>query len=159
MDLFLGVLYALLGEGIYIFVVFFISEIINYIEDPNADYRKGIWLVIVYAVTMFISMLFRNYYYFTTSVLAVKMRKTLLLAMYDKIGKLSIKSLVETNSGKLITLISSDFFSVERGMMMMISISLAAPFINLICYILLGYIIGWQYSLAVFGVWIVCLFL
>ena len=46
------------------------------------------------------------------------MRKVFIIAMYDKVGKLSLKSLSETNSGKLITLISSDIFAVEKGMTM-----------------------------------------
>ena len=38
------------------------------------------------------------------------MRKTLVSAMYDKVSVLSMKSLTETNPGKLITLISADIF-------------------------------------------------
>jgi hypothetical protein len=39
---------------------------------------------------------------------AMKIRKTLVIAMYLKISKLSMKSLTETNSGKLISIVSGD---------------------------------------------------
>jgi ABC-type multidrug transport system fused ATPase/permease subunit len=81
------------------------------------------------------------------------MRRTLISGMYDKVAKLSMKSLIETNSGKLITLISSDIFSIERGLSNAPYI-LAAPFINIAAYIFLGFSAGWWYSLATFGLWI-----
>jgi len=42
--------------------------------------------------------------------MAINIRKVLVSSIYDKVGKLSIKSLTETNSGKLISLVSSDLF-------------------------------------------------
>lgn len=74
--------------------------------------------------------------------------------MYDKIGRLSMKSLIATNSSKLITLISSDIFSVERGLTTAPTV-LAAPFINIVCYIFLGFTAGWWYSLGTFLFWII----
>jgi ATP-binding cassette subfamily C (CFTR/MRP) protein 4 len=74
--------------------------------------------------------------------------------MHDKVVKLSMKSLIETNSGKLITLISSDIFSIERGLTFSSFIA-ASPFINIICYILIGQTAGWWYSLTIFGFWVI----
>jgi ABC-type multidrug transport system fused ATPase/permease subunit len=62
------------------------------------------------------------------------MRKTFVSALYDKVGKLSIKSLTETNSGKLITMISSDIFIVERAITMT-PIILVAPLIVAECLV------------------------
>mmetsp|Transcript_41992 Transcript_41992/g.30229 ORF Transcript_41992/g.30229 Transcript_41992/m.30229 type:complete len:82 (-) Transcript_41992:178-423(-) len=39
-----------------------------------------------------------------------------MLAMFNKVSKLSMKSITKTNSGKLITLISSDLLIVEKGL-------------------------------------------
>lgn len=47
--------------------------------------------------------------------MAIRMRKAIISAMYDKVALLSVKSLTETNSGKLITIISGDIFNVERA--------------------------------------------
>lgn len=41
---------------------------------------------------------------------AIMMRRTLCAVMFDKVAALSVKSLGETNIGKLISLISSDLF-------------------------------------------------
>jgi hypothetical protein len=65
------------------------------------------------------------------------MRRTLVAALYDKCVKLSMKSMTETNSGKLISLISADLLTVERGLSFF-PILLAAPFINLFAYYLLA---------------------
>ena len=39
-----------------------------------------------------------------------KIKKLLTSLLYNKIEKLSVKSLTETNSGKLISLVSADLF-------------------------------------------------
>ncbi len=65
--------------------------------------------------------------------IAIKIRRTLVAALYDKIVNLSMKSMTETNSGKLISLISADLFGVERGMALFPAV-LAAPFINFFSY-------------------------
>ena len=85
---------------------------------------------------------------------AVKSRKTLMCLLSEKIGTLSMKSMIETNSGKLISLISSDLFTIERGLCITPMI-FAAPFINLSAYAFIGSIVGWWYSLATFLFWVV----
>jgi ABC-type multidrug transport system fused ATPase/permease subunit len=88
----------------------------------------------------------------------MKIRKTLVLAMYLKISKLSMKSLTETNSGKLISIVSGDIQSVERPLALASQV-ISAPFINLVAYIVLGITSGWKYSLITFLIWIVILIL
>lgn len=85
------------------------------------------------------------------------LRKVIIAACFDKIGKLSLKSLSETNSGKLITLISSDLFAIERPISAS-SMILAAPLINLICYAIIWVNVGWVYAVTTFILWIVMLF-
>ena len=34
---------------------------------------------------------------------------------------------------------------------------LALPLINLVCYAMIWYIVGWQYSVIIFGLWILSL--
>ena len=46
------------------------------------------------------------------------LRRTLVANMFDKILNLSLKSLVETESGKLVAIISADLFIVERQLCM-----------------------------------------
>ena len=79
--------------------------------------------------------------------LALKLRKTLMSALYDKIAELSMESLIKTNSGKLVSVFSSDIYSIERGLYMA-PIALGAPIINVFSIILIGLMIGWWYSLG-----------
>ena len=81
------------------------------------------------------------------------MRRTLVAALFDKIAKLSMKSLGETNSGKLVSLISADLFNCERGLSFSCMI-LASPIVNFISYIIIGTQFSWEYAGIVFGVWI-----
>jgi len=77
-------------------------------------------------------------------------------ALYDKCVKLSMKSMTETNSGKLISLISADLLTVERGLSFF-PILIAAPFINLFAYYLLSKIVGIEYTIVVMGLWVLIL--
>lgn len=74
-------------------------------------------------------------------------------ALYDKVVKLSMKSMAETNSGKLISLISADLFSVERGLSFF-PMLLAAPVVNIFAYILLARSVGVVYTFVTFGFWL-----
>lgn len=72
-------------------------------------------MVVLYSLAIIVSAVCRNYYVFLGYVMAIRMRKAIISAMYDKVTLLSVKSLTETNSGKLITIISGDIFNVERA--------------------------------------------
>ena len=74
--------------------------------------------------------------------MAINMRRTLILVLYDKVVSLSLMSMTATNSGKLISLISSDLVSVESGLAYY-PIILAAPFVNIVAYIFMSQIVGW----------------
>jgi hypothetical protein len=74
-------------------------------------------------------------------------------ALFDKVVKLSMKSMTETNSGKLVSLISSDLFTIERGLSIF-PILFAAPFINAFACYFLAKSVGIKYTLVVFGLWI-----
>jgi ABC-type multidrug transport system fused ATPase/permease subunit len=65
-----------------------------------------------------------------------------------------MKSIAQTNSGKLVTIVSSDIHSIERQMCC-IPIVIAAPFINIVVYIIIGLTSSWEFSLIVFLLWMV----
>ena len=69
-----------------------------------------------------------------------------------------MKSMTETNSGKLISLISADLFIIERGMSIF-ALNFAAPFISLFTCYLLNTLIGIEYTLMVFAIWAATMFL
>jgi len=86
--------------------------------------------------------------------MALEMRKLLTSAMYDKVSKLSMRSLTETNSGKLVTLVSADIFTLERPLAIA-PFGIASPFINIACYLIVWQISGWEYAVIMCGLWII----
>jgi ABC-type multidrug transport system fused ATPase/permease subunit len=82
------------------------------------------------------------------------MRKVLCTTIYDKIGRLSLKSLNNMDSSRLINLVSSDLFMIERPIVNAYYI-VVAPFINIVAYLFIGFSVGWWYSLITFGFWVV----
>ena len=83
---------------------------------------------------------------------AIRARRVLVGSLFNKVTKLSVKSMTETNSGKLIGMISADIFAVERGLGFCTMI-LAAPFINLFAYYLLYQILDLRSTLIALGTW------
>ena len=85
-------------------------------------------------------------------VISLNIRKTLVSALFSKVVKLSMRSITITNSGKLISLISADLFLIEKGLAMS-GLLFAALFINLFAGYLFVGILGWKYTLIIFGFW------
>lgn len=110
---------------------------IAFIKDPDAPFVEGMKLVGIFIGAQFCAMVFRNRYILGGFETSIKVRRTLVAALYDKVVKLSMKSMTETNSGKLVSLISADLFGVERGLSFF-PILFAAPIINFLAYVLLA---------------------
>lgn len=150
---------SFLSEFFAIGYTSFLVYLIEFIRRPESGtLGEGVGLVAIFGALMMISALFKNVYIHSGYLCAMRIRKTLVTAMYLKISKLSMKSLTETNSGKLISIVSGDIQSVERPLAM-VSQVIAAPFINLVAYIVLGVTSGWRYSLITFLIWVVILVL
>ena len=65
-----------------------------------------------------------------------------------------MKSMTETNSGKLISLINGDLFQVEIGMSFA-PLVLAAPFINFVAYAFIASKIGILSTLIPLACWLI----
>ena len=114
--------------------------------DPAEGYK----LVAIFVSLMAIAQLCRNRQIHSGLVLSFKIRKVLISFLFDKVIKLSVKSMTETNSGKLISLISADLFHVEKGIGQF-AILATTPFVNAWAFYLLFKTISWQPTLIVFG--------
>lgn len=131
-----------------------IRYLAQYLKKPENDLQEAAILVGLFSASTIIASLFRNFYIYYGYTMALEARKLLVSAIFDKVGRLSMRSLTETNSGKLITLVSADIFTIERPLAMA-PFGLASPFINFCCYGLIWYIAGWYYALMMFGLWVV----
>ena len=78
----------------------------------------------------------------------------MILAAYDKIIKLSMNSLFKLKSGRLINFISSELFSLERGLTL-IPLIVSAPLINIAAYLFIGGFVEWKFALSTFLLWLV----
>ena len=146
--------FVLVGECTGVFSCYFISFLIDYLRDEQADYTEGIKLIAIFSLVCIIQQLCRNYYIHLGYMTSIRMRRTLVAVIFDKVCHLSMKSLIETNSGKLISVISADLFAAERSLAFS-PIILAFPFVNAFTYTLIGLLSSWANSLIVFGIWII----
>ena len=84
------------------------------------------------------------------------MRRTMVAVIFDKVCNLSMKSLIATNSGKLISVISADLFAAEKSLLFAPLILVFIP-VNAFTYTIIGLTSSWYNSLIVFSVWVVML--
>ena len=153
-DVFMTAFFAFMGEISAIAYSMFLKVLVDYLKDDKAPVYMGVIYVLIFGLLMLCSSICRNQYFFRGCVVALNIRKTLISALYTKISKLSMKSLTETNSGKLITIVSGDIQAIERALGAA-PIILAAPFVNIIAYLILGFSAGWEYAGITFAIWII----
>lgn len=106
------------SECLTIFNAFFIGQIIKFVVDLDMPTSIGVQRVAIFVVTNAVSILVRHHYVQGGMDTCLFLRRTLVATMFKKILKLSLKSLVETDSGKLVAIISADLFVVERQLAM-----------------------------------------
>lgn len=147
-------LLSFLAETIAIFYTFFIRNIILFIKQKDKSIYYGIYLISVFGLSAVLSSILRNYYYFYSYRVAIKIRKTLIIAAYEKIIKLSMYSLQKIKSGRIINFISSELFSIERGLTL-VPLIFTAPLTNIAGYLFLGFYVGWEFALSTFLLWLV----
>jgi len=125
----------------------YLQQLIEFIKDEEDDSSsRSAQLLAIFGGLMSLQALFRNYYIFKGYLTAVKMRKTFVAALFNKVSRLSMKALTQTNSGKLITIVGGDIQAIERPLAL-VSVIFAAPFVNLVALVVIWMRIGWQSSL------------
>ena len=147
-------IYSTTAECTGLFQCYLITFLVNYIRDEDASYTEGIKLVAIFSVLSGTSQMMRGFYIHTGFMASIKMRRTLVAIMYDKVTRLSMKSLIATNSGKLISVISGDLFAAERSLSFICNI-ISFPIVNIVTYIIIGLQSSWVNSAIVFGVWLI----
>lgn len=116
--------------------------------------KDSIIYVSIFGISILLGSIMRGVYVFNGYMMGVRGRKVLVAALFNKVAKLSMKSLTRTNSGKLVTLISSDLLNLERNMTMSPMI-VTAILLNITCYGIMAYLFeSWVYVAIVAGVWI-----
>jgi ATP-binding cassette, subfamily C (CFTR/MRP), member 1 len=139
-----------------------IRDLIYYIKYEENETNEGMWkgvrLIATFVGLMVVTTVLRNQYIITGFQFSFKLRRTLVATLFDKAVKLSMKSMTETNSGKLISLVSADLFTVERGLGFF-PITIASPFLNCLGVYAISTMIDFKYTLIVIGYWFVTMVL
>jgi ABC-type multidrug transport system fused ATPase/permease subunit len=145
---------AIISECTGIYYAFFIEYLANFIIDKKQPISKGIWLLAIYLFMNFVTIVARNRYIHYGYMTSIRMRRTLCAVMFDKVTALSVESLAKTSSGKLIAMISSDLFALERSFTFA-SLILVFPVCNLFTFLYVGSRFGWVPALIVLGCFLV----
>ena len=145
--------FGVIGECTGVYSCYYISFLINYLKDETAERSEGFRLVAIFILICLVQQLCRNYYIHYGYMTSIRMRRTLVNVMFEKVCHLSMKSLIATNSGKLISVISADLFTIERSLAFS-PLIIAFPIVNLFTYVIIGLTSSWTNSAIVFGVWI-----
>jgi ABC-type multidrug transport system fused ATPase/permease subunit len=72
--------------------------------------KQGAIYCAVFTAAAFVANFFDSYSNMKCYIMAIKVKNVLICSMYDKVSNFSAKSVTRTNSGELITLVSSDLF-------------------------------------------------
>ena len=143
---------CLLGELTTLFQSWWIGFIIKFLLNENATTQEGLITIGVFVVAILLGQTVKSIYQMQGYYFALRMRKLLVAAIFDKVARLSAKSLAQTSSGKLITLVSADIFMIERGLMFLV-FPWCSLIINISAMTLLIITAGWQYGLITMTIW------
>jgi len=137
-----------LSDILTLFYIYWTQKIIKWIIDPLATKKDGAILCAIFSSAALVSCILKRSIVTNGLILGLKVRKILISAIYDKLGKLSMKAVTSTNSGKLITLVSGDIFMIERGLAFAPMI-LTTPLTNIAVVILVGVTSHWSNAIII----------
>ena len=107
-DFMIGAVFCFCGEVCAIGFTAYLAVLVNFLKRDNTTSLEACQQVVIFGMLMFGSVFCRNYYTFFGYTNSVRIRKILIASLFNKISKLSMKSLTSTNSGKLITIVNGD---------------------------------------------------
>ena len=87
---------------------------VDWVHDEDGDEADGIWRCIVFILISVLSLLVKNYFMLYAKLFSVNVNKCVGTALYNKVLKMSQKSLAVTSTGKLVTLVSGELQTIEK---------------------------------------------
>jgi ABC-type multidrug transport system fused ATPase/permease subunit len=153
----LAAILNLLCELSSVTYIYSLIYLIGFLRDDDAELQDGLILAGIFSFFTFSARFFSNISTLMGYRASLKIRRTLVMAMYKKVSKISMKSLAQTESGKLITLVSSDIFSIEKGLALL-PFALGTPIINFTIYYIIGITYSWYQSGICFATWILVVY-
>ena len=87
---------------------------VDWIEDSD-DLATGLWRAFLVILLSLIIVFAETKYVYSAKLLAVKINRCVTSLLYQKVMKLSQKSLALSSTGKLVTLVSSELQTIEKS--------------------------------------------
>lgn len=113
-------------------------------ESPTNDAIAGGVIILAMGVVGFLITMVAQY---LAAVTSTNVGKEIRLSLYNKILHLSKKERDEISNAQLLTLINSDSYQVERGVLLFVRLVIRAPFI-LFGSLIFSFILDWRVGLA-----------
>ncbi len=139
-----------IGELCVILYAYMTGLIVEFIQDPDAPIEWGAALIVMFTVLVWLNNFLRNTYMQHAQYTALRFRRTLTIALYDKVGTISLRSLHKISTSRLINLISSDIFNIEKYSALL-GFIVVTPMLNFIVFAYIGVFFGWENLLVVAG--------
>ena len=87
---------------------------VDWVHDEDGDEANGIWRFLVFLSFATLSVIVKNYFVLYAKLVAVNVNKCVGAVLYNKVLKMSQKSLAVTSTGKLVSLVSGELQTIEK---------------------------------------------
>ena len=88
---------AFVAEICTLYSIYMIKFLAEYLMKEENELQQSTVLVVTFTLSLIVSALLRNFYIYYGYIMSLDVRKMLISALYDKINRLSMRSLTETN--------------------------------------------------------------
>lgn len=133
-----------------------ISEIyfiVLFIKDPEAQISYGVGLVCIFFVSIIIGTILRQKFFLDCELMGMRMRKISNGILYNKVTKITLKSLAKTSPAKFMSLMAYDIAILEK---IAPGDIINAVLINITCFLIIGFLFGkWIYVAFAVAIWFV----
>ncbi|CDW74186.1 multidrug resistance-associated protein 4 [Stylonychia lemnae] len=109
---------SMVAEMLAIYCCYISGYLIEFMQTIGAPTQYEISMLIVFTLIFLGQIFLRNLHYFFNTMLSLKMKKLFLSIMYNKLSHLSLDSMGEISDGKLIALLQSYIFILEKIMVL-----------------------------------------
>ena len=116
----------------------------NFVDTPLVDALTGGVIILIMGIVGYVITMISQYLAAKT---ATNVGSEVREALYDKIIRLSKKDREEIGSGKLLTVINSDSYQLQQGVLLFVRLIVRTPII-LLGSLIISFILDWRVGLA-----------
>ena len=137
-----------MAEMMAIYCCYNTGYLIEFMQTKDKPSQYEISLLFMFSFAFVTQIFLRNLHYFYNNMLALKLKKLFMTVLYHKLSKISLDSMGEISDGKLITLLQSFIFILEK-ILMLVYFCAVAPVALIVSCILIAMKGGLLYAIVV----------